>query len=87
MCRAAHLIERGAAYGLPEADLRAVAVDLGIVGVTEGGQRYIGLPSVAQQLEHWVKWCTDVVGYHRNNEELERGEDPMPFDDELPISM
>ncbi len=87
LCRAAHLIRRGDHYGISEYDLRTAAVDLGIVGVTEGGQRYISLPSHAGQLEPWARWCSDVVDYHRNQEEVEMVGDGTPFNDELPEFM
>ena len=73
------------AYGIPEADLRTAAAGLGIVGITEGGERYIALPEYAERLEYWAKDCATVVDYHRRKEELERDGDPVPFDDDLPV--
>ena len=72
--------------GIPEGDLRDAAVDLGIVGVTEGGERYIALPSHAEQLEPWAKWCSDVVEHQRNKEGIGDG-DGTPFNDALPTFM
>ncbi len=39
MCRTKHLINSGAHYAIPEDDLRSAADSLGVVGVTEGGER------------------------------------------------
>lgn len=88
MCRAAHLIYRGARYGIPEGDLRTAAVNLGVAGVTEGGERYIALPEFAEWLEPWAKWCSDVVDHQRNQEDIGDGDGtPIPFDDALPALM
>jgi hypothetical protein len=49
MCRVQHLLQQGRKYDIPEDDLRIAGGSLGVVGVTEGGERYIALPS---QLEN-----------------------------------
>ena len=72
MCRVQHLLQQGRKYDIPEDDLRIAGGSLGVVGVTESGDRYIALPSHAQQLEHWAKDCATVVDYHRNKDELDQ---------------
>ena len=84
MCRAEHLLQRGAYYGFTVDELRTAAVCLGVVGTTVDGTRYVALPLHKDQLQSWSEYHASVVRYHRSEVEKELATDFIELDDELP---